>query len=106
MNGSIEMKLQAIDKMIDMRNQLITMQENLNMSTGVDFSNGVLVHSLKDLQELAEATGNEIHETEYVPGDGWKEVAFEYKEISLHTFLTQDEYEAYKSENESGGKDE
>lgn len=70
MNDSIEMKLQAIDKMIDMRKQLITMQENLNMSTGVDFNDEILVYHLKDLQELAEATGNKIHENGYTSNDG------------------------------------
>lgn len=106
MNGSIEMKLQAIDKMIDIRNQLITMQENLNMSTGVDFGDGVLVYRLKDLQELAEATGNEIHENGYTSNDGWIGVASKYKGTEFHTYLAPDEYKAYKGETESGGKDE
>lgn len=102
MNGSIEMKLQAIDKMTDMRKQLITMQENLNMSTGVDFNDEILVYHLKDLQELAEATGNKIHENGYTSNDGW----IEYKETGFRTYLAPDEYKAYKGETESGGKDE
>lgn len=106
MDASIEMKLQAIDKMIDMRNQLITMQENLNMSTGVDLDNEVLVYRLKDLRELAEATGNKIHENGYTSNDGCVGVAFKYKETGFCTYLAPDVYEAYKNETESGGKDE
>ena len=50
MNCSVEMKLQTIDKMLAMREQLIVMQNNLGMSTGVGISDKILIFRLEDLQ--------------------------------------------------------
>lgn len=104
MNCSTEMKLQEIDKMLAAQKQLFAMQDNLGMDGRL--GDGILVYSLKNLQELSKATGNEIHETGYVADDGWVEVAFKYKETVFNTYLTPDEYKAYKDGDGSGGKDD
>ena len=100
MKCSIEMKLQAIDKMITTREQLITMQDNLGMDNGLRLGTGILVYSLEDLQELSKATGNEIRETGYVSDTGWVNVAFEYKGIAFNTYLPPEDG------NRSGDKDD
>ena len=46
MDASIEMKLLAIDRMIDMRKQLIAMQDNLGMSNGLGADERILVRRL------------------------------------------------------------
>lgn len=96
MDCSVEMKLQAIDKMIAMREQLAAMQNNLGMNNGFDLDDKILVYRLNGLKELSKATGNEIHETGYVSDTGFVEVSFEYKEVIFHTYLSPNEYKAYK----------
>ncbi len=96
MDCSIEMKLQAIDKMIAMREQLAAMQDNLGMNNGFSLDDKILFYRLDDLKELSKATGNEIHETGHVSDVGYVEVAFEYKEVVFHTYLSPNEYKAYK----------
>ena len=77
MDASIEMKLLAIDRMIDMRKQLIAMQDNLGMSNGLSADERILVFHLEDLLELSKAIGTEVHETGYISERGYTEVAFE-----------------------------
>ena len=96
MDCSIEIKLQAIDKMIAMREQLAAMQDNLGMNNGFSLDDKILVYRLDDLKELSKATGNEIHETGYVSDTGFVEVAFGYKEVVFHAYLSPEEHKAYK----------
>lgn len=96
MDCSVEMKLQAIDKMIAMREQLTAMQDNLEMNNGFSNDDKILVYRLDGLKELSKAIGNEIHETRYVSDAGYVEVAFEYKKVVFHTYLSPEEYKAYK----------
>lgn len=106
MNCSVEMKLQTIDKMLAMREQLIVMQNNLGMSTGVGISDKILIFRLEDLQELSKATGNKMYETGYVSDSSWVEVALEYKGVVFNTYLPPNKYKAYKDGDESGGKND
>ena len=106
MDCSVEMKLQAIDRMIAMREQLAAMQSNLRMDTGLNSSGRILVYFLEDLQELSKATGNKMHKTGYVTDSGCIEVALEYKGVVFNTYLSSNKYKAYKDGDESGGKDD
>ena len=106
MDASIEMKLLAIDRMIDMRKQLIVMQDNLRMNSGLDSSEKVLVYHLKDLLELSKAIGTEVHETGYISDRGYMEVAFEYKGVTFNTYILPKEYELYKNEEGRGNSNE
>ena len=90
MECSLEMKLQAIDKMIAMREQLVAMQSNYRMNNGFELGGKILAYCLEDLQELSKTTGNEIYETGYVSDTGWTEVTFEYKEIGFHAIYTDE----------------
>ena len=106
MDCSVEMKLQAIDKMIAMREQLATMQSNLRMDNGLHSGGEILVYLLEDLQELSKVTGSKIHETGYVTDDGWIKVALEYNGAVFNIYLSPDKYKAYKDGDESGGKND
>lgn len=106
MDASIEMKLQAIDRMIDIRKQLIVMQDNLGMSNGLDSDEKVLIYHLKDLLELAKAVGNEAYETGYKSERGYTEVVFEYKGVAFNTYILPEEYELYKSKTGRGNRNE
>lgn len=106
MDVSIEMKLQAINKMLDMRNQLIAMQENLGMYDGFDASSSVLVYEIEDLLKLSEAVHCELHETGYITDQGNVSVAFEYKGSSFSSYFSPDDYERYKDKIARGSKDD
>lgn len=51
MKMSIEMKIQALDKMIEMRKQLMAMQDNLRVYNSMDKDTAVLIYSLEDFFE-------------------------------------------------------
>ncbi len=106
MDASIEMKLLAIDRMIDMRKQLIAMQDNLGMSNGLSADEKILVYHLEDLLELSKAIGTEVHETGYISERGYTEVAFEYKGVTFNTYILSEEYELYKNEKGRGNSNE
>lgn len=106
MDCSVEMKLQAIDRMIAMREQLAAMQSNLTMDTGLNSDGKILVYRSEDLRELSKAIGNKMYETGYVSDSSWVEVALEYKGVVFNTYLPPNKYKAYKDGDESGGKND
>lgn len=106
MDCSMEMKLQAIDKMIEMRNQLIGMQENLRMSNGFTVDGSILVFETNDLIELSKAVEADIHKTGYITKDGFPEIAFEYKGIKFNTYDYSNDYERYENQTARGDEDD
>ena len=93
MNWTPEMKLLVIDKMLDVRKQLITIQRSLDMSS-LSYDTTVLVYLFEDLLELSEMTGSEIYKDHVSDGVGVC-VALEYKRVVFDTYISPDEYEAY-----------
>lgn len=102
MEMSIEMKMQALDKMIEMRNQMVTMQDNLGVYNGFDKDNGILIYSTEDFLEIAKHVSTSIASRE-LEKIGNVELSFNYNGTEFHTFVLPCEYEEYKSEINAGG---
>jgi len=102
MEMSIEMKMQALDKMIEMRNQMVTMQDNLGVYNGFDKDSGILIYSTEDFLEIAKHVSTSIASRE-LKEIGNVELSFNYNGTEFRTFVLPCEYEEYKSEISAGG---
>ena len=97
MEGSIEMKMQAIDKMIELRSQLITMQENLGMYNGFEERTSILIYKTDVFFEYASHIGTKVTSV-YVTDDGDICVMFTYKDVMFDTYVKPEEYQMYEHE--------
>lgn len=96
MEGSIEMKMQAIDKMIEMRNQLIVMQDNLNMFNGFDKNGTVIIHNTSAFFEIAKHVGAKVE-----PGNmtnAGLRTMFNYKDVKFVAYIDSEERILYEHE--------
>ena len=102
MEMTMDMKIKSIDKMIEMRNQLRTIQKNLGMWGGYDTCNAILIQSHSDFFEIAKAVGVTVNASGNLKFDGndlWDiEVSFIYKNTYFNTYISKDEYRQYKDE--------
>ena len=104
MEASIEMKIVVLDQMLEVRKQLIEMQEGLGMYNGLDLESTILIYSPKEFIEYSKAVGADFAETGYKTDEGNREIAFEYKGMSFNTYVYPEEYELYKEELSGGIK--
>ena len=104
MEMSTEMKMQALDKMIEMRNQLIAMQDNLGVYNGFDKDSGILIYSTEEFIEIAKHVNTSIS-SRVLEKIGSVELSFNYNGTEFHTFALPCECEEYKNELNLGGSD-
>ena len=93
MEMSIEMKIQALDKMIEMRNQMVTVQDNLGVYNGFNKNCGILIYSTEDFLEIAKHVSTSIASRELKEIEN-VELSFNYNGTEFHTFVLLCEYEA------------
>ena len=96
MEGSIEMKMQAIDKMIELRNQLIVMQKNIGVWNGFDKDDVILIYDNSDFFNIARHVGANVN-SDNVSEIGLRTV-FNYKDVKFVAYIKQEEYQMYEHE--------
>lgn len=89
MDASIEMKIQEIDKLLELRKQIIEIQTPLNMDIGVYGFETVLIENNEDFLELADYVGKGI-EKGIVARSGNVEFLLKYKGIKFNIFVRPD----------------
>lgn len=104
MENSMEMKMQAIDKMLEMRKQIIDMQDNLGMYNGFDKDTPVLIYNTEEFFEMARHVKAGVS-TGYIADDGMINVMFSYNETLFNTYILPGEYQFYEEEIDRGETD-
>jgi hypothetical protein len=102
MKMSIEMKMQGLDKMIEMRKQLVVMQDNLGVFNGFGKDDGILIYSTEEFLEIANHVNTNVV-SEALEKENYTRLSFDYNGTVFHTFILPHEHEAYKSEIDLGG---
>lgn len=103
MESSIEIKIQALDKMLEMRKQLITMQDNLGMFTSAAKEIPILIYQTEEFFEVANEVGANVVSGDIVD-QGMIELLFDYKEASFHTYILPGEYQLHEHEIDRGNE--
>ena len=100
MEMSIEKKIQELDRMIEIRNQLSELQDNLGAWNQVDKNSAVLIYSTEDFFEIAKYVKAEV--SLQSTGKDSMTVCFDYKETTFKTFILYCEYQLHKDEIHTG----
>ena len=95
MESSIEMKMQAIDKMLEQRKQLIIMANNTGLHMGFDPDTSITVYDASDFFEYAEKFGSEVKESDFKPSTGRICVYFSYHDCDFDCYLDATEVKEY-----------
>ncbi|MGN0246820.1 MAG: hypothetical protein ACI4DK_12775 [Lachnospiraceae bacterium] len=96
MEGSIEMKMQSLDKILDTREQMNTMLSNLGFyhcCSGE--SSSVLVRNTDEFFEYANHINAEVMSDYKKDADGDIKVKFIYRDVEFSTFLNPDKISLY-----------
>lgn len=104
MECSMEMKMQAIDKMLEMRKQLSVIQNNLGMWNSADDTCPVLVYQTEDFFEVANEVNASVQSGD-ITDKGMIEISFDYKDVKFHTFILPGEYQLHEHEIDRGDSD-
>lgn len=97
MEGSIEMKMQSLDKILGAREQMNTMLSNMGLyhcCSGE--SSSVLVHNVEELFEYANHINAEVTTDYKKDMDGDIKVKFIYRNVEFSTFLNPDKISLYE----------
>ncbi|MGN0352428.1 MAG: hypothetical protein ACI4ES_12315 [Roseburia sp.] len=105
MDCSIEMKIQALDRMIEMRKQLITMQDNLGVYNSLSEDTFVLIYRTENFFEIANELKANV-ESGPTTKEGDIILSFYYKDTKFSTFILPKEYELLKHEIDRGESDD
>ena len=103
MEMTMDMKIDAIKKMIEMRNQLITMQRNLGMWDGFEPFTAILILSQNEFFEIAKAVeapvfGKKLKRNIKTGTQYNIELYFSFNGTDFHTFVNKYEYKKYRKE--------
>lgn len=104
MKMSIEMKMQGLDKMIEMRKQLAVMQDNLGAYNGFGKDDSILIYSTEEFLEIANHVNARVT-SEALEKKNHAELLFNYNDVVFHTYILPCEYETYKDKIDLGGGD-
>lgn len=96
MECSMEMKMQAVDEMLAVRKQLITMQDKVGMWNQVDDRTPLLIYNTEDFFEMAEYVGEKIS-SRYIEEGKYYSLRFTYNETVFSTQVIPKEYEKLKN---------
>lgn len=103
MESSIEMKIQALDKLLEMRKQLITMQDNLGMYTSVAEEIPILIYQTEEFFEVAKEVGAVVTSGD-ITDRGAIELMFNHKETTFNTYILPGEYQLHEHEIDRGNE--
>lgn len=92
----VKTKLQEVDKMLDMRQQLDALQRSLGIYNGFEMQSSILICKVRDFFELSKSAKSVVYKTGYITDYGAMEVAFNYKGYKFVTFIFAHECEEYK----------
>ena len=101
MEISIEMKMQELDKMLEMREQLAVMQDNLGVYNSFDKKSNILIYSTKEFIFIARCLNASVGVRNV--GEKNKHLIFSYRGTKFVTYILPCEYEEYKGEIVAGG---
>ena len=101
---SIEMRKVALDKMIEIRKQLLVMQDNLGVYNCLDKDSTVLIYSTEDFFEIARHVKANI--TSGNLDECYLQLFFKYNETTFTTYILPDEYQLYESEIDASGDED
>ena len=104
MEMSIEMKIQGLDKMIEMRKQLSVMQDNLGIYNGFGKDDSILIYFTEEFLEIANYVNARIA-SKALEKENHAELSFNYNGVVFHTYILPCEYEVYKDKIDLGGGD-
>lgn len=103
MDASVEMKIQAIDKMIELRKQLIVMQDNMGVWNGLDKDCVILVYNASEFFDIAKHVGANV-ESDEICEQGLR-IMFSYKNTTFVAYINPSDYQHYESEIDRGDSD-
>lgn len=104
MECSMEMKMQAIDKMLEVRKQLSAIQNNLGMWNSTDDTCPVLIYQTENFFEVANEVNASVRSGE-ITDKGMIEILFNYKDVLFKTFILPGEYQLHEHEIDRGEND-
>lgn len=104
MESSIEMKMQAIDKMLELRKQIIDMQDKLGVYNGLGESDCVLIYNTEDFFEMARRVKERVS-TGNIASNGMISIMFSYNGVLFNTFIWPREYQLHEDEIDRGETD-
>ena len=104
MENSMEMKMQAIDLMLEARKQMIVMQDNLGIYNGFGKGDRILIYSTEDFFEMARYVKEKVR-TGDIADNGMINVMFSYNGVIFNTFILPGEYQLYEEEIDRGEAD-
>lgn len=104
MKGSMEMKMQAIDEMLEMRKQMIVMQDNLGIYNGFGKGDKILIYSTEDFFEMARRVKERVS-TGNIASNGMISIMFSYNGVLFNTFIWPREYQLHENEIDRGETD-
>lgn len=103
MNGSVEMKMQVLDKMIAARTRMLDLQESLGMFS-IFRDESIFISDTDEFFAYAKHIGAKVKHNGTTPG-GSIQVIFAYNGIRFSAHLFADEYQQYRHEIEGGDTD-
>ena len=104
MKCNMEMKIQAIDRMLEMRSQLIAMQDNLGMYNAFGADCPVLIYQTEDFFEVSNEVNASVQSGD-ITDSGMIELRFSYKDTEFNTFILPGEYQLHEHEIDRGEND-
>lgn len=101
MEMSIEMMIQSLNRMIDIRNLLIDMQDDIGVYNSVGKETSVLVYQTERFFKMAEFLNAEVQSGDNeIHGD--MRLFFYHKEIAICTYILSHERELYRDRIQAG----
>lgn len=95
MDASIEMKVQKLDELIELRKKAVELQKELGVDIGIYESN-ILIHDLDEFVDLANYLDGDVQVRDACSVIK-KEIKFLYREIWLGAFVQSKELESVLS---------
>ncbi len=103
MVGSVEMKIQALNEMIEARTRMLDLQEALGMFS-IFRDECILICDTDEFFAYAKHIGVKVTHNGTTPG-GSIHVIFTYKEVRFSAHIPPDDYRRYQQEIEGGDTD-
>lgn len=95
MDASIEMKVQAVNKMLAQRKRLSKMLVSLGMYDGVNPDSNIIVYETSEFFQYAEILGAEARQSDYEPVNYSARIDFSYNGYTFSAYLTDAEVKTY-----------
>lgn len=96
MECSVEMKIQAIDKMLELAKQLMVMQDNLGVNVYFDNGGSVSIWDVDSFFKIADEVEAQIKYNPKRSCTWYDYFEFLYKDIRITTFVDAENYHFWK----------